>query len=78
MITEDGTPAEDIVTTLGFRRRCAWCGVQLRGWQLNLCKLCGPRAKGSAGIYLSAGGPPCSQGARWDEKPDDWGRRRRR
>jgi hypothetical protein len=62
----------EVVTSLGFRRRCAWCGVQLRGWQLNLCRLCGPRAKGSAGIYLSAGGPPCAQGSRWDATPDGW------
>lgn len=24
----------------GFRRRCAWCGVVLRGWQLNRCRRC--------------------------------------
>jgi hypothetical protein len=54
---------------LGFRRRCSWCGVQLRGWQVNLCQLCGPRT-GDAGIYLQSGGPPCGQAARWNEPPD--------
>lgn len=61
---------KDQLTNLGFRRRCAWCGVQLRWWQLNLCRLCGPRAKGDAGIYLSAGGPPCPHASRWDAVPD--------
>jgi hypothetical protein len=54
----------------GFRRRCGWCGVVLRGWQLNLCSLCRPSATGSAGIYLSAGGPPCSAGSRLHAAPD--------
>lgn len=52
----------------GFRRRCAWCGVVLRGWQLNLCRLCGPKAK------HELGGPPCQSGSRWDAEPDAWRR----
>jgi hypothetical protein len=24
----------------GFRRRCGWCAVELRWWQLNLCRTC--------------------------------------
>lgn len=56
--------------TAGWRRRCSWCGVQLRGWQLNLCQLCKPRATGDAGIYLQSGGPPCGQAARWTDVPD--------
>lgn len=60
------------LTRLGFRRRCAWCGVQLRGWQLNLCRLCKGPATGDAGIYLSSGGPPCRQGSRWNAQPDKW------
>lgn len=55
---------------LGFRRRCGWCGVQLRAWQLNLCRVCRFRADGNAGIYLSGGGPPCREGARWNAAPD--------
>lgn len=58
------------MTTYPFRRRCGWCGVPLRGWQLNLCQLCKPRATGDAGIYLQSGGPPCGQAARWTDVPD--------
>jgi hypothetical protein len=50
----------------GFRRRCAWCGVVLRGWQLNLCRLCDPKAKNDLG------GPPCPSRSRWDAEPDAW------
>lgn len=55
--------------TLGFRRRCAWCGVQLRAWQLNMDRACKLRT-GDAGLYLQSGGPPCSEGSRWDGDPD--------
>lgn len=55
---------------LGFRRRCAWCGVQLRGWQLNMCRGCKAHTA-DAGIYLQSGGPPCPHGSRWDAAPDD-------
>lgn len=58
---------------LGFRRRCAWCGVQLRGWQLNKCRECGLRT-GDCGIYLQSGGPPCHEQSRWGAEPDDWPR----
>jgi hypothetical protein len=61
--------------SLPFRRRCGWCGVRLRAWQLNLCRICRPRATGDCGIYLSSGGPPCSHGARWDAEPDRFGRK---
>lgn len=49
----------------GFRRRCAWCFVELRGWQLNLCRRCGR--------HVRAGhpSPPCPLGSRVDEAPDD-------
>lgn len=47
----------------GFRRRCGWCGVQLRGWQLNLCRLCRPAA-------LYSPSPPCLHGSRWDAPAD--------
>ena len=49
--------------SLGFRRRCGWCGVQLRWWQLNLCRTCGLRVN-------DFGSPPCSEGHRWDAEPD--------
>jgi hypothetical protein len=54
----------------GFRRRCSWCGVQLRGWQINLCRACKLRT-GDAGIYLQSGGPPCRERSRWEAEPDD-------
>lgn len=50
---------------LGFRRRCGWCGVQLRGWQLNLCRYC--KLKVESPAVVSA---PCPQGSRWDAEPD--------
>jgi hypothetical protein len=62
----DTTAASTSPLRFGFRRRCAWCGVVLRGWQLNLCRLCGPKAK------CEAGGPPCQSGSRWDAEPDRW------
>lgn len=57
---------------LGFRRRCAWCGVVLRGWQLNLCRTCGPAVREP--IVRSS---PCGQASRWEEAPDTfpYGRR---
>lgn len=57
---------------LPFRRRCGWCGVRLRGWQLNLCQLCGPAVR-SADFRTS----PCSQYSRLNEPADafPWGRR---
>lgn len=59
---------------LPFRRRCGWCAVPLRAWQLNLCQTCKPAVLGSPS-------PPCGEGARWAEKPDArprWMRRRAR
>lgn len=58
----------------GFRRRCAWCGLVLRGWQLNMCRGCKARTN-DAGIYLQSGGPRCSAGAMWDAEPDRWSER---
>lgn len=49
----------------GFRRRCAWCGVVLRGWQLNLCRRC----KSCVGQMY--GGPWCMSRSRWEEQPDE-------
>lgn len=56
----DGPP------TLGFRRRCSWCGVQLRGWQMNLCRLCKTPA------VMPYAGPPCRRASRWGAAPDAW------
>lgn len=59
----------------GFRRRCGWCGVVLRGWQLNLCRRCKERTQ-DAGLYLQSGGPWCSSQSRWEDEPDVWRGRR--
>jgi len=48
-----------------FVRRCGWCGVRLRGWQVNLCQLCGPAVRSSD--FRSS---PCVQASRWDEPMD--------
>lgn len=48
----------------GFRRRCAWCGVTLRAWQLNQCRHC--KLINTYGV-----GPWCVQGSRWDEQADE-------
>lgn len=48
---------------LGFRRRCSWCGVVLRLWQLNLCRKCKQCVKYSEG-------PWCMTASRWDATPD--------
>lgn len=50
---------------LGFRRRCAWCGVMLRAWQLNMCRRCRSAEQGRASA-------PCGQASRWREEPDRW------
>jgi hypothetical protein len=53
-----------------FRRRCAWCGVVLRGWQMNRCRRCAiairsePRHPGT-GLW-------CSHASRWEAEPDAW------
>jgi hypothetical protein len=70
--SEDGAYASPL--RFGFRRRCAWCGVVLRGWQLNLCRLCKRPATGDAGVYLQGGGPPCPPASRWEAEPDHWRR----
>lgn len=49
---------------LGFRRRCGWCGVQLRGWQLNLCHRC------KLTLNNDIASAPCPKGSRWDAEPD--------
>ena len=48
----------------GFRRRCAWCGVVLRGWQLNCCRRCKER------VSLIWGDPWCPHASRWNAEPD--------
>ena len=55
--------------SFGFRRRCSWCGVVLRGWQLNLCRRC-KLATIETPIGLTS--PPCGRGSRWDAEPDRW------
>lgn len=57
---------------LAFRRRCGWCGVQLRAWQVNLCRGCREVAFGDAGLYLRSGGPRWRQMERWEGDPDRW------
>ena len=53
----------------GFRRRCAWCGVVLRGWQLNLCRVC------KVAVNRDSPLPPVRHRSRWDAEPDQWQRR---
>ncbi|QXN74299.1 membrane protein [Gordonia phage ObLaDi] len=48
-----------------FRRRCSWCGVQLRLWQINLCRRCRPAVSEPA-VRSS----PTPEGSRWDADPD--------
>lgn len=48
----------------GFRRRCGWCGVPLKWWQLNLCRMCRPA------VVLDAPSPPCGYGSRWHEEDE--------
>lgn len=45
-------------------RRCNWCGVELRWWQINHCRRCGQA------VRLNEPGPPCKSGSRWYEDPD--------
>jgi len=59
---------EESPLRFGFRRRCAWCGVVLRGWQLNLCRGC------KTAIKLDKDSPPCVHASRWEDEPDVWGR----
>lgn len=65
-----GATAENVVATtplrFGFRRRCGWCGVVLRGWQLNLCRRCKER------VSLSWADPWTVSKSRWDDQPDEW------
>lgn len=53
----------------GFRKRCGWCGVQLRRWQLDLCRRCRDAHNGG-------GSAPYPQGSRWEAEPDPWRRYR--
>jgi hypothetical protein len=50
-----------------FVRRCGWCGVRLRRWQVNLCQLCGPAVR-SSDFRTS----PCVEGSRWAAPMDRW------
>lgn len=47
-----------------MRRRCWWCAVTLRWWQLNSCRRC-KRALIAAHV-----GPPCPSRSRWYADPD--------
>lgn len=51
---------------LGFRRRCGWCGIVLRAWQLNLCRTCRPY------VVLDMPSPPVGHLSRLDAEPDRW------
>ena len=51
-----------------FRKRCGWCGVQLRRWQRDLCRRCKEHA-------LDPYAGPLS-GSRWDAQPDEAWRER--
>lgn len=48
-------------------RRCGWCAVRLRWWQLHWCRRC---ALGLADKHGFS--PPCLSGARLRERPDRW------
>lgn len=50
---------------LGFRRRCGWCFVPLRAWQMNLCRLC------KMAVKWDAPSAPCLQGSRSESSPDE-------
>lgn len=63
-------PLYDPPVSYGFRRRCSWCGVVLRGWQLNKCQLCRQAMREPGLPRLSQ--PPCPQASRWDAHPDEW------
>lgn len=52
-------------SALGFRRRCCWCAVQLRGWQLNACRGCK-----RAIVYSPS--PAFPSRSRWDAEPDSF------
>lgn len=57
--------ADESPLRFGFRRRCAWCGVILRGWQLNLCRRC------KQAVKWNKPSPPVLSRSRWDAEPDD-------
>jgi hypothetical protein len=50
-----------------FGRRCGWCAVQLRWWQLNNCRKC--KAAINEPIFRTS---PCRMGERLRELPDRW------
>lgn len=53
-------------STFGFRKRCGWCGVELRRWQRDLCRNCRAHANDPGASS------PCVHGSRWDAEPDVW------
>jgi hypothetical protein len=53
-------------SVLGVRRRCFWCGVKLRAWQLNACRQCRRAHRNNAPS------PPFPRASRWDDPPDRW------
>jgi hypothetical protein len=48
----------------GYRRRCAWCAVKLRSWQLNLCRKCKHH------VVLNLPSPAYPLRSRWDDQSD--------
>jgi hypothetical protein len=45
-------------------RRCGWCGVMLRWYQINFCRVC------AFHLRYDMSSPPCEQASRWNSAPD--------
>lgn len=60
---------------IGIFRRCGWCSVRLRWWQLRMCRHCRRRAVWAAEEPEEGTQPPCTHASRWHEEPDPWGMR---
>lgn len=52
-----------------MKRRCEWCAVRLRWWQIAYCRNCN-HALSEGGLYLQNGGPPAPHRGRADAEPD--------
>jgi hypothetical protein len=50
--------------------RCGWCGVRLRWWQREHCRMCWRALHRDAKIPAQGGGPPCKYLSRWEDAPD--------
>lgn len=51
-----------------MRRRCGWCGTQLKWWQMNLCHDC------KRDFVYDAPTPKHREGSRWErwlERPEE-------